>query len=244
MKTLSALFLASLLFVAPMASAGDKPNIVLINVDDLGWTDLACFGSEFYETPHIDKLASDGMKFTDAYAACAVCSPTRAAIMTGIRRPEHVTAHPLRGLLFENWATTELLKAQTNRGVKPSLYFLRDKGGHEIDAIIQTGPKTMHAVEIKSGETVASGFFGGLKFWNEKLVDYALTPWLVYGGIARQQRQAATVIPWNDPMLLRRIMRWVDKVSRGKEDVRYSNYAKAEFVEGGTVGPVSDGWTI
>lgn len=61
----------------------DKPNIVLILVDDMGWTDLGCFGSEYYETPNIDKLCSQGMKFTQAYAACAVCSPTRASVMTG-----------------------------------------------------------------------------------------------------------------------------------------------------------------
>jgi arylsulfatase A-like enzyme len=61
----------------------EKPNIVLINVDDLGWTDVACFGSQYYETPNIDRMAAEGMKFTNAYAACAVCSPTRAAIMTG-----------------------------------------------------------------------------------------------------------------------------------------------------------------
>jgi arylsulfatase A len=63
--------------------AANKPNFILINVDDLGWTDLGCFGSQFYETPHLDGLAGEGMRFTDAYAACAVCSPTRAAIMTG-----------------------------------------------------------------------------------------------------------------------------------------------------------------
>jgi arylsulfatase A-like enzyme len=60
-----------------------KPNIVLILVDDLGWIDTGCYGSKYYETPNIDKLAADGMRFTDAYAACAVCSPTRAAVMTG-----------------------------------------------------------------------------------------------------------------------------------------------------------------
>jgi len=60
-----------------------KPNFVFILVDDLGWTDLGCFGSTFYETPNIDRLASEGMRFTDAYAACPVCSPTRASIMTG-----------------------------------------------------------------------------------------------------------------------------------------------------------------
>ena len=60
-----------------------KPNVVLILVDDLGWTDVGCYGSTFYETPNIDRLADEGMRFTDGYAACAVCSPTRAAIMTG-----------------------------------------------------------------------------------------------------------------------------------------------------------------
>jgi arylsulfatase A len=60
-----------------------KPNIVLILVDDLGWTDLACYGSKLYETPNIDRLAGDGMKFTQAYSACTVCSPTRAALLTG-----------------------------------------------------------------------------------------------------------------------------------------------------------------
>ena len=54
-------------------------NVVLILVDDLGWMDLSCQGSDYFRTPHIDRMASQGMRFTDAYAACAVCSPTRAA---------------------------------------------------------------------------------------------------------------------------------------------------------------------
>ncbi len=62
---------------------GRRPNIVFILIDDLGWADVGCFGSRYYETPNIDRLASQGMRFTDAYAACAVCSPTRASIMTG-----------------------------------------------------------------------------------------------------------------------------------------------------------------
>ncbi len=65
------------------ASRDRKPNIVLILADDLGWNQLGCYGSDFYETPNIDQLASQGMRFTDAYAACPVCSPTRASIMTG-----------------------------------------------------------------------------------------------------------------------------------------------------------------
>lgn len=61
----------------------DKLNFVFVLIDDMGWTDLGCFGSSFYETPNIDRLCADGMKFTNAYAACSVCSPTRASIMSG-----------------------------------------------------------------------------------------------------------------------------------------------------------------
>lgn len=68
---------------APAADA-ERPNIVLLLADDLGWTGLGCFGSDFYETPQLDRLAQSGMKFTDAYSACTVCSPTRASIMTGM----------------------------------------------------------------------------------------------------------------------------------------------------------------
>ena len=60
-----------------------KPNIVFILIDDLGWRDITCYGSRFYETPNIDGLSAQGMKFTDAYASCPVCSPTRASILTG-----------------------------------------------------------------------------------------------------------------------------------------------------------------
>ncbi|MFP4056506.1 MAG: sulfatase [Candidatus Brocadiia bacterium] len=61
----------------------DKPNIIFILADDLGWVDLGCMGSSFYETPHLDRLAGEGLRFTDAYASCPVCSPTRASVMTG-----------------------------------------------------------------------------------------------------------------------------------------------------------------
>src|SRR5215216_2676154 len=65
------------------AAAPQKPNVVLILADDLGWTDLACFGSDLHETPALDQLAREGMKFTQNYSACTVCSPTRAALLTG-----------------------------------------------------------------------------------------------------------------------------------------------------------------
>jgi arylsulfatase A-like enzyme/L-ascorbate metabolism protein UlaG (beta-lactamase superfamily) len=65
------------------SSARGKPNFVFFLIDDLGWADIGCFSSRFYETPNIDKVAAGGMRFTDAYAACPVCSPTRASIMCG-----------------------------------------------------------------------------------------------------------------------------------------------------------------
>lgn len=70
----------------------DMPNVIFIMADDLGWTDLSCYGSEFYETPNLDALAQKGMRFTDAYAACPVSSPTRVSFQTG-RYParEHIT---------------------------------------------------------------------------------------------------------------------------------------------------------
>lgn len=68
----------------PAAPAPPRgPNVIFILMDDLGWTDLTCYGSSFYETPNLDRLAAQGMRFTSAYAACNVCSPTRASIMTG-----------------------------------------------------------------------------------------------------------------------------------------------------------------
>src|SRR6185295_4477538 len=68
---------------ARQESAAAPWNVVLILADDLGWRDLGCTGSTFYETPAIDRLASQGMRFTQAYSACNVCSPTRASLMTG-----------------------------------------------------------------------------------------------------------------------------------------------------------------
>ena len=74
----------TLLFILAVSSCSSrKQNIVFILVDDLGWTDLGIYGSAFYETPNLDKLAGESTLFTNAYSASPVCSPTRAAIMTG-----------------------------------------------------------------------------------------------------------------------------------------------------------------
>jgi arylsulfatase A len=71
-----------LLMLLPVAAA-ESPNVVLILIDDMGLNDVGCFSSNYYQTPHIDQLAEDGLKFTQAYSAATVCSPTRGALMTG-----------------------------------------------------------------------------------------------------------------------------------------------------------------
>jgi arylsulfatase A-like enzyme len=76
------------------AEPAKRLNIILFLIDDLGWRDLGCQGSSYYQTPNIDRLAAEGSRFTDAYSACAVCSPTRAAILTG--------KYPAR-LLLTDW---------------------------------------------------------------------------------------------------------------------------------------------
>lgn len=76
-------FLVLIVF-APASRAAERPNIVLVMADDLGWSDLHCQGNDRLDTPHIDRFAKQGMRFTDAYASAPVCSPTRGAIMTGL----------------------------------------------------------------------------------------------------------------------------------------------------------------
>jgi len=86
--------LALAITLAPPAAAA--PNVVLFLIDDLGWRDLGCQGATYYESPNIDRFAAQGMRFTTAYSACTVCSPTRASLLTG--------QHPAR-LHVTDWIT-------------------------------------------------------------------------------------------------------------------------------------------
>ena len=80
-----------------------KPNIVFILADDLGYTDLSCMGSEYYETPNIDKIANNGMIFSDGYATCQVSSPSRASLMTGKFPARHGVTNWIGELSGEAW---------------------------------------------------------------------------------------------------------------------------------------------
>ncbi len=103
-------------------SAPQRPNILFILIDDMGWRDLGCYGSGFYETPVLDRLAREGLQFSDAYAACPVCSPTRASLLTG-QYPARVGVtdyidwggkhHPTRGRLIDVPYLKELPRTDT-----------------------------------------------------------------------------------------------------------------------------------
>ena len=86
-RSIAGTFIGAIALVSLMATSAEaeirRPNVVFFLVDDLGWSDLGCYGSSFYETPNIDRFAKQGVRFTQAYATCHVCSPTRASIMTG-----------------------------------------------------------------------------------------------------------------------------------------------------------------
>lgn len=88
---------------APPRSADDRPNMVVVTIDDLGWRELGCYGNTFNETPNIDALADGGVTFTQAYAASPVCSPSRAALVTGL--------YPAR-VGITNWLRKERFAAQ------------------------------------------------------------------------------------------------------------------------------------
>jgi arylsulfatase A-like enzyme len=80
-----------------------KPNILFILADDLGYHDLSCTGSTYYETPHIDRIAAEGMIFTEGYAACQVCSPSRASIMSGKFAARHGITDWIGARTGEEW---------------------------------------------------------------------------------------------------------------------------------------------
>jgi arylsulfatase A-like enzyme len=96
-------FICTLNFCQPKPEQQTKPNFLFILADDFGYHDLSISGSKFYETPNIDRIASEGMIFTDGYAACQVCSPSRASIMTGKFPARHGITDWIGAATGENW---------------------------------------------------------------------------------------------------------------------------------------------
>lgn len=83
-----------------------KPNILFILADDYGWKDMSCSGSKYYETPNLDRLAAEGVRFTRAYSNCSVCSPSRASILTGQYPPRHDITNFIGAPSGEEWRKT------------------------------------------------------------------------------------------------------------------------------------------
>src|SRR5687767_5911087 len=92
------------------AYAANKPNIVFILGDDLGWTDLGCQGSKYYESPNIDRLASQGLRFTSGYTCGPNCQPTRAALISGQYGPR-TGVYTVGGIDRFNWRSRPLRPA-------------------------------------------------------------------------------------------------------------------------------------
>ena len=102
------------------ANADDRPNIIVIMVDDMGYAGLSCFGNPYFETPELDRLAADGMRFTDFHSSGTVCSPTRTGLLTGRyqqRAGIEAVIHPVsdhpehrKGLQLSETTFAEVLK--------------------------------------------------------------------------------------------------------------------------------------
>ncbi len=134
------------------AESTRPPNVILIVADDLGWADLGCYGSTFHRTPHLDRLAAGGRHFRQAYAACPVCSPTRAALMTG--------KHPAR-LHLTDWLP--------GRPDMPSQRLLRPPFRQELPLEEVTLAEVLHGVNVATGAndgTMAGYATGHIGKWH------------------------------------------------------------------------------
>ncbi len=120
--------------------------------------------------------------------------------LLGIRSPEQLAHHPLRGSIFESWVISEIIKARVHKGLSPDLFFYRDRQGTEIDALLQRDDSLL-AVEVKSGQTIAADFFSGLERFEriirEDLLHRSVKAAVVYAGDEAQKRTMADVIPWS-----------------------------------------------
>ena len=149
-------FFSLLLLVAGLSAlskAADHPNVIVILVDDMGWMDLSCQGSDYYRTPAIDRLATEGVRFTNGYAACAVCSPTRAALQTG-RYPHRIGV--------TDWIRSRFQRGRVGTPAKnPTKYV----GGKNSQFLCPPNPYWMEHEEISIAEALQdrgyrSGYIG------------------------------------------------------------------------------------
>lgn len=151
MRSFFILLVLGLLWISSAAAKEDSRwNFIVILVDDLGWMDLSCQGSDYFQTPNIDRLAAEGMRFTDAYAACAVCSPTRAALQTGryparIGVTDWIRARFQRGRAAKPPKPSDFVGSPKQRLLCPPNPYWMDREEITIaEALKKSGYKTAH----------------------------------------------------------------------------------------------------
>lgn len=120
-----------------------------------------------------------------------------ACWLLGIREPEQLATHPLRGPLFESWVSAELHKTFFNAGKTPPIFFWRDRAGLEIDLVIEQGAR-LRPVEVKAGATMTGAHLDSLRRWLSLTGDTAEAPALVYGGEESYERESVRVRGWRD----------------------------------------------
>jgi len=135
---MSRLALLAALLACSAAPAADKPNVVFILADDLGWTDLGCQGSKYYESPNIDRLAAQGLRLTSGYSCGPNCQPTRAALMSGQYGPR-TGVYTVGGIDRFDWQT---------RPLRP------------VDNVTKLAPEVVTVAESLKKAGYATGYFG------------------------------------------------------------------------------------
>ena len=120
-----------------------------------------------------------------------------ACYLLGMESPDQVQTHYLKGSLFESLIISELIKYRCHRGQESNCYYWRDKVGHEVDCLLDFGDRLV-PVEIKSGETITSGFFEGLSYWNRLAKTDPRQGFLIYAGTKREKRSQAYVLGWSN----------------------------------------------
>ncbi len=135
-------FLLTVIFSCSDTRTRFKPNFLFILVDDLGYHDLSCTGSEYYDTPNVDRIAREGMVFTNGYATCQVCSPSRASIMSGKFPARHGITAWIGAPSGEGWRTA----TRFNKLLPPEyIHHLPSEYVVSPEALKEAGHKTFFA---------------------------------------------------------------------------------------------------
>jgi len=124
-----------------------------------------------------------------------------ACLLLGIRTPEQLRLHPLRGALFESWVASEVLKARLHAGRPADLFHIREDRGVELDLVAEAGGRVF-GVEVMSGATLAPDFFPSPAAFAERvakeLPHIQSVPRLLYKGYRRETRRSVEVVPWSE----------------------------------------------